>query len=228
MTGRMTARRKDAALPGGGVGGRDRAPQTGAELQAGAAVHAATFDTPDGPFTLVVDEGGAVRAAGWSADVGSVLARAGIDTGLVVGKGLGSPDPRAMRAVAAVRSFYEGDPAPLLDVPVHQDGTEFQQAVWEGLRRIPVGSTLTYGQLADSVGKPRAARAVGAACGRNAVALFVPCHRVVGVAGTLTGFAWGVETKRSLLRREKAAGGAGARCAGVSCARARLRPRRCR
>jgi len=156
-----------------------------------------TLGTPDGPFTLVEDGAGTVHASGWTRDVALLLARARTpDVRLLVGEGTPSA------AVRAVRSFYEGDPGPLLDVPVEQGGSRFQMAVWSGLRRIPAGSTLTYVELAVAIGHPRAARAVGAACGRNAVALFVPCHRVVGAGGRLTGFAWGVDVKRHLLGLE--------------------------
>lgn len=156
-----------------------------------------TLETPDGPFTLVEDGAGTVHASGWTRDVALLLSRAGTPgVRLLVREG----PPSA--AALAVRSFYEGDPAPLLDVPVEQRGSGFQVAVWSGLRRIPAGSVLTYAELAVTIGHPRAARAVGAACGRNAVALFVPCHRVVGAGGGLTGFAWGVDVKRHLLGLE--------------------------
>ena len=90
------------------------------------------------------------------------------------------------------------------DLPLDIRGTAFQQQVWDALRRIPAGQTWTYGQLAEHLGKPSAARAVGAACGQNRIAVVIPCHRVVGSTGDLTGFAYGVERKRELLKREKA------------------------
>ncbi|HEY0052474.1 MAG TPA: bifunctional DNA-binding transcriptional regulator/O6-methylguanine-DNA methyltransferase Ada [Caulobacteraceae bacterium] len=90
------------------------------------------------------------------------------------------------------------------DLPLDVRGTAFQQRVWDALRRIPAGETWTYGQLAQAVGAPKAARAVGAACGANPVCVVVPCHRVVGSDGRLTGFAYGMERKRILLEREKA------------------------
>ena len=86
------------------------------------------------------------------------------------------------------------------------DATEFQQAVWEEARRIPYGQTTTYGELAKRVGRPRAARAVGAAMGANPLLLIVPCHRVIGANGSLTGFGCGLEVKERLLRLEGAIG----------------------
>lgn len=84
------------------------------------------------------------------------------------------------------------------------DATEFQQAVWEETRRIPYGSTVSYGDLARRVGRPKAARAVGAAMGANPLLLIVPCHRVLGADGSLTGFGCGLDVKKKLLRLEGA------------------------
>ncbi|MCC6546253.1 methylated-DNA--[protein]-cysteine S-methyltransferase [Candidatus Sumerlaeota bacterium] len=81
-------------------------------------------------------------------------------------------------------------------------GTKFQREVWNALLEIPLGNTLTYAEIARKIGRPKAARAVGAACGANHISLIVPCHRVVGSNGNLTGYYWGTETKRALLRRE--------------------------
>ncbi len=83
-------------------------------------------------------------------------------------------------------------------------GTEFQRRVWSALRGIPRGQTWTYGQLAESLGEAKAVRAVGAAVGRNPVSIFIPCHRVIGSSGSLTGYAGGLERKRWLLRHEGA------------------------
>jgi len=92
---------------------------------------------------------------------------------------------------------------PGADLPLDVRGTAFQQKVWQALRTIPVGQTWTYGELAAAIGHPGAARAVGAACGANPVCVVVPCHRVVGSSGSLTGYAWGTDRKRELLRRER-------------------------
>jgi methylated-DNA-[protein]-cysteine S-methyltransferase len=88
-------------------------------------------------------------------------------------------------------------------VPLDMKGTQFQKNVWEQLLAIPFGETRSYGQLAKKLGKPQAMRAVGAANGRNPISIIVPCHRVIGSSGKLTGFAGGLETKASLLHLEK-------------------------
>jgi AraC family transcriptional regulator of adaptative response/methylated-DNA-[protein]-cysteine methyltransferase len=84
-------------------------------------------------------------------------------------------------------------------------GTAFQLRVWQALRSIPRGETRSYSQLAREMGEPKATRAVARACALNRVAVVVPCHRVVGVSGSLTGYRWGVERKRALLEAEKRA-----------------------
>ena len=82
-------------------------------------------------------------------------------------------------------------------------GTVFQLRVWQALRQIPRGKTLTYGQLAREIGQPRAVRAVARACATNRVAILVPCHRVIGADGSETGYRWGVERKKRLLEAER-------------------------
>lgn len=154
------------------------------------------LDTPDGPFTVVERADGAVVAAGWSADPAHIAARAKVPAGAL--------EKGTVAAGDAVRAWYAGDASALDGVRVEQSGTGFQSRVWDALRSIPRGQVRRYGELAAELGSPGASRAVGAACGRNAVALFVPCHRVVGASGALTGFAWGVGVKRSLLVREGA------------------------
>lgn len=90
-------------------------------------------------------------------------------------------------------------------LPFHVRATAFQERVWRALREIPRGETRTYRQIAEAVGAPKAVRAVGTACGANMLAVVVPCHRVVGSDGQLTGYRWGVERKRKLLEMERAA-----------------------
>ena len=104
----------------------------------------------------------------------------------------------------------EGGPQPAAIPVAFRRGTPFQRRVWEELRTIPRGSTNTYGELAVRIGMPGAARAVGAAVARNPVSIVVPCHRVVGADGSLTGYAGGVERKRALLALEGAVSPAGA------------------
>jgi len=95
-------------------------------------------------------------------------------------------------------------PQEALDLPVDIQGTAFQSRVWRALRRIPLGSTASYTQVARRLGEPRATRAVASACARNQVALLIPCHRVVAADGRLSGYRWGVDRKRELLSREGA------------------------
>jgi methylated-DNA-[protein]-cysteine S-methyltransferase len=89
------------------------------------------------------------------------------------------------------------------DVPLDMQGTAFQISVWQALREIDFGETRSYAQVARSIGRPSAARAVGAANGRNLISIIVPCHRVIGANGALTGFAGGMAAKRWLLDRER-------------------------
>lgn len=110
------------------------------------------------------------------------------------------------RLRSALAAYFDGDGRALDELPVAPIGTEFQRGVWDGLRAIPAGETRTYGDLARALGRPSAARAVGAANGANRIALVVPCHRVVGADGTLTGYAGGIWRKRALLRLEGAGG----------------------
>lgn len=115
----------------------------------------------------------------------------------------GGPDPFGVEA--ALLRYFSGELHALDHLPVAPEGTELQLAVWAALREIPPGETRTYADLARMVGRnARSARAVGTACGHNPVALVVPCHRVIGNDGDLTGFAWGKARKRWLLIHEKA------------------------
>lgn len=101
-----------------------------------------------------------------------------------------------------LEDYFAGNFHSLDKIPVHGVGTPFQQAVWLGLRHIPPGSTCTYGELATQIGNPNAVRAVGAANGQNPIAIVLPCHRVIGANGTLTGYAGGLERKQWLLKHE--------------------------
>lgn len=103
--------------------------------------------------------------------------------------------------VAAVIAHVE-EPTRGVDLPLDVRGTAFQQRVWQALRQIPPGTTTTYSELAQSIGRPKAVRAVAGACAANALAVVVPCHRVVRSDGSLSGYRWGVERKRALLKRE--------------------------
>jgi AraC family transcriptional regulator, regulatory protein of adaptative response / methylated-DNA-[protein]-cysteine methyltransferase len=106
--------------------------------------------------------------------------------------------------VAKVVGFVEM-PSIGLDLPLDIRGTAFQQRVWEALRKIPAGSTASYADIAERIGQPKSVRAVAQACGANALAVAIPCHRVVRTDGSLSGYRWGVERKGKLLRREQEA-----------------------
>ena len=107
-------------------------------------------------------------------------------------------------ALGAVVAFIER-PARDLDLPLDLRGTPFQQTVWKALREVPTGSTATYADIANRIGRPTSARAVAQACAANPLAVVVPCHRVVRSDGNLSGYRWGVERKRALLEREAGA-----------------------
>lgn len=110
-------------------------------------------------------------------------------------------DTIAEDAVAQLAQYFSGERTEF-DVDTAARGTDFQRAVWCQLDAIPAGQTRTYGEVAASIGRPVAVRAVGAAIGRNPISIIVPCHRVVGSAGQLTGYAGGVDKKRWLLNHE--------------------------
>ena len=117
---------------------------------------------------------------------------------------LSGDDQEFERLVARVVGYVEA-PGTGLDLPLDVRGTAFQQRVWQALRAIPPGSTATYTDIAKRIGRPKSVRAVARACATNAVAVAIPCHRVVRTDGSLSGYRWGVQRKRALLDREKAA-----------------------
>lgn len=111
-------------------------------------------------------------------------------------------DAEFEQLVARIVAFVEM-PSTGIDLPLDIRGTAFQQRVWEELRKIPSGSTATYAEVAKRIGHPKSVRAVAQACGANALAVAIPCHRVVRTNGDLSGYRWGVERKEKLLRREQ-------------------------
>jgi methylated-DNA-[protein]-cysteine S-methyltransferase len=113
-------------------------------------------------------------------------------------------------ASSRLEAYFAGELGALDEIPVETGGTEFQRAVWTGLRQIPTGTVTSYGDLAASLGRPKACRAVGYANSLNPVAIVLPCHRVIGKNRTLTGYAGGLERKRWLLAHEGANQGASA------------------
>lgn len=156
--------------------------------------------SPVGEVQLVVDVGGAVRALDFHDYEDRLRRLLRLHYGAVV-----LTEGRAPEAVRrAVEAYFAGDLAAFDAIRVETGGTVFQRAVWRALRDIPAGETRTYGQLAQAVGSPKAVRAVGLANGANPVGVIVPCHRVIGANGTLTGYAGGLERKRWLLAHETA------------------------
>ncbi len=109
--------------------------------------------------------------------------------------------PLLRRAAKELEAYFAGK-RQHFDLPLAPEGTAFEQQVWKLLRSIPYGHTCTYGDLARRLNSPRAARAVGGACHRNPLPIFIPCHRVVGAGGKLTGYAGGLKRKRYLLEME--------------------------
>ena len=102
----------------------------------------------------------------------------------------------------AIGNYFAGELAAIDSLPVQTSGTLFQREVWSALRKIPCGTTISYGKLAGQIGQPAAVRAVGLANGSNPVGVIVPCHRVIGSNGSLTGYGGGIERKRWLLEHE--------------------------
>ena len=110
-------------------------------------------------------------------------------------------EPVLNEAVKQLSEYFAGSRR-TFSLPLEPRGTEFQRAVWNELLKIPFGETKTYGEIAAAMGKPKASRAVGMGCNRNPIAIIIPCHRVVGKNGSLTGFAGGLDVKGKLLEHE--------------------------
>ena len=119
--------------------------------------------------------------------------------------GARSDDPLLADAEEQLHAYFAGE-LERFDLPLSAGGTAFQRRVWNAVAAIPYGAVTTYAALADAIGSPRAWRAVGAASGRNPLPIVVPCHRVVGVSGALTGYGGGLELKRALLALEAGRG----------------------
>ncbi|MEV4757675.1 methylated-DNA--[protein]-cysteine S-methyltransferase [Micromonospora sp. NPDC049559] len=157
-----------------------------------------TLDTPAGPLTVLATGEGVVRAAGFTADADVLAAR--------IHPSLAGPVlPRADLGpiTRAVRSYLDGDLTAIDEVPVEQHtGGEFMGRAWRVLREVKAGEPVTYTGFAALAGQPRAVRAAAAACARNGIALFVPCHRVLRTDGGLGGFRWGLDVKKWLLGHE--------------------------
>mgnify|MGYP002476422255 CR=1 FL=1 len=143
-----------------------------------------TIHTPIGPLTVFVDEH-AIKQLRFDDAVEN------------------NPSELTESAVRQLKEYFDGN-RKTFDLPLEADGTEFQKNVWAQISKVAFGETISYGQIAENIGKPKAARAVGGAVGANPLAIIVPCHRVMATNGAITGYSGGegVSTKRQLLRLE--------------------------
>jgi methylated-DNA-[protein]-cysteine S-methyltransferase len=153
-------------------------------------MHSALLPSPIGPLFVEADDDGLTRLY---TDGHRFHASAAADDG-------------HFADVAAQLDAYFAGELTRFDVPRSARGTAFEQRVWDALVEIPYGETVTYGELARELGVPTAARAVGRANARNPISIIVPCHRVIGSTGKLTGYAGGLDTKRKLLDHERGVG----------------------
>jgi methylated-DNA-[protein]-cysteine S-methyltransferase len=159
----------------------------------------AVIDSPIGPLTLVADDG---KLAGLYMEVRGHEP----DAATLGHPGTLDDDEVLAETASQLKSYFAGE-LTSFDLPLSLEGTDFQRAVWAGLRDIPYGETISYGELARRIGQPSASRAVGLANGRNPVSIVVPCHRVVGSDGSLTGYGGGLGRKQYLLALEQRVSG---------------------
>ncbi|MET3806718.1 methylated-DNA-[protein]-cysteine S-methyltransferase [Nakamurella sp. UYEF19] len=163
-----------------------------------------TVNTPIGPFTVITTDGDdrrAVLASGWTGDIGDLLPV--ISTALRPTST--SVVPSIEGVTEAIIAYHEGDLLAIDDVAVQQKSGPFLSHAWDVLRQVKPGQPVTYSEFAELSGRPTAIRGAASACARNAAALFVPCHRVLGSDGKLRGFRWGLPAKQWLLDHEKVA-----------------------
>ncbi len=150
--------------------------------------------SPVGELTLIAGETG-LAAVSWENERPSrIRARAEL---------LAPDHPVLQLAETQLNEYFAGQ-RQTFDLPLQPEGTPFQQEVWQALAEIPYGETRSYRDIATRIGRPKAVRAVGAANGRNPLSIIIPCHRVIGANGSLTGFAGGLEVKQRLLKIEDA------------------------
>jgi methylated-DNA-[protein]-cysteine S-methyltransferase len=163
------------------------------------------FATPVGDLVVVTDEDGRTRAVEWidrETRLRARLPRHGVDARAAL-----LPRPARSHAYTALAAYFDGDISELGTVEVATNGTPFQQAVWAALRGIAPGSPWSYSRLATRLGQPSAVRAVARANAANPIAIVVPCHRVIGADGSLTGYAGGLARKQWLLEHEARSSG---------------------
>lgn len=157
-------------------------------------------ETPIGILLLAADSEGRLRAMDWAdyEERMQRLLRRHYGTRYILEA---ADDPHGLSE--KMRRYFKGDIGVIEDIAVETAGTVFQQQVWAELRKIASGSVISYGQLAERIGNPKAVRAVGLANGSNPIGIVVPCHRVIGADGSLTGYGGGLERKKWLLDHEK-------------------------
>jgi methylated-DNA-[protein]-cysteine S-methyltransferase len=159
------------------------------------------IDTPIGEMIIVADRDGNLRAIDWTdheARMHNFLRLHDGKDGFTL-----APARNPNELSHAISSYFAGDLTAIDNLPVKTNGTPFQSQVWHALREIPLGTTISYGELANRIGRPTAVRAVGLANGSNPIGIVVPCHRVIGSNGSLTGYGGGMERKRWLLEHER-------------------------
>ena len=156
--------------------------------------------TPIGESVIVTDEAGYLRAFDWADRDAGMVRLLRLHYGSVVLE----PGAAPSNLKRLLRRYFEGDVGCLAAIEWRTAGTSFQRSVWTALTTIAPGATLTYGALAAKLGRPQAVRAVGMANGANPISVVVPCHRVIGANGSLTGYGGGIERKRWLLSHEGA------------------------
>jgi methylated-DNA-[protein]-cysteine S-methyltransferase len=160
--------------------------------------------TPIGELTLAADGDGRLRVLDWTDHQDRLERLLRLHYGRRGYVLASERDPAGL--TTAVAAYFEGDLRRIEGLPVATGGTPFQRAVWAALREIPCGATAAYADVARRIGRPSAVRAVGLANGANPIGVVVPCHRVIGKGGALTGYGGGLDRKRWLLAHEAAAG----------------------
>jgi methylated-DNA-[protein]-cysteine S-methyltransferase len=159
------------------------------------------IDTPIGKLLLVADHAGKLRAVDWAEYESRMMRLLRLHYGKHGFELEPARNPHGLSD--AMGRYFAGDIGAIDEIPVQTAGTPFQRSVWNQLRKIPAGETVSYGKLAVRIARPKAVRAVGLANGSNPVGIVVPCHRVIGSDGSLTGYGGGLERKRWLLEHER-------------------------
>jgi methylated-DNA-[protein]-cysteine S-methyltransferase len=159
------------------------------------------IDTPIGELLLVADDAGNLRAIDWADYEPRMVRLLGLHYGKDEFHLAPARNPHGLRDM--LHRYFAGDIEAINALSVQTAGTAFQRSVWNELRKIPSGSAVSYGRIAEQIARPKAVRAVGLANGSNPIGIVVPCHRVIGANGSLTGYGGGLERKRWLLEHER-------------------------